>query len=241
MYLKKLLAVALICVSLPLSTLQAQELTNILKEHYKAVGAEKLSNMTSVTTTGKLNQAGLDIPFKQIAMRPNMFRVEGTFQGLTFVQTFNGSEGWSLNPFAMSTDPEPVPADQLDDMKLQSDIDGMLWNWKAKGYSVTYEGEEDVEGTPCYKIRVETDTSNVFTEYLDQDSYMIIKSASKTNMMGVEVESETYYSNYIQVDGIAFPGKIENRYNGNTGEVITVDTVEFDLEYRGDLFDKPAK
>lgn len=241
MYLKKLLAVALICVSLPLSTLQAQELTDILKEHYKAVGAEKLSNMTSVTTTGKLNQAGLDIPFKQIAMRPNMFRVEGTFQGLTFIQTFNGSEGWSLNPFGMSADPEPVPADQLDDMKLQSDIDGMLWNWKAKGYSVTYEGEEDVEGTPCYKIRVETDSSNIFTEFLDQDSYMIIKSASKTNMMGVDVESETFYSNYMQVEGIAFPGKIENRYNGNTGEVITVETVEFDLEYRGDLFDKPAK
>lgn len=241
MYLKKLLAVALICVSLPLSTLQAQELTDILKEHYKAVGAEKLSNMTSVTTTGKLNQGGLDIPFKQIAMRPNMFRVEGTFQGLTFIQTFNGSEGWSLNPFGMSADPEPVPADQLDDMKLQADIDGMLWNWKAKGYSVTYEGEEDVEGTPCYKIRVETDSSNIFTEFLDQDSYMIIKSASKTNMMGVDVESETFYSNYFQVEGVAFPGKIENRYNGNTGEVITVETVEFDLEYRGDLFDKPAK
>ena len=58
-------------------------------------------------------QGGIEIPFIQMAKRPDKVRVEGTFQALTFIQTYNGKEGWSLNPFAGVTDPQPMTEDEL--------------------------------------------------------------------------------------------------------------------------------
>jgi len=236
----KHLAVACLTLLMPFATLQAQTLEEVLKSHYEATGADLMAKKNSVTTTGSLNQGGLDIPFTQISMRPLYFRVEGTFQGLTFIQTYNGTEGWTLNPFGMSTAPEPMAEDVLKQMKSSADMDGKLYDWQAKGNKVELLGSEDVEGTPCFKIKVVTTDSTEYTEYLDKETYMMIKSASKTMMMGVEVLSETYMSNYMLVDGIAFPGRIENRYNGTTGEVITISKVEYDIAYDAALFGKPG-
>ena len=59
-------------------------------------------------------------------------------------------------------------------------------------------------------------------------------------MMGAEVESESFYSNYMQVDGIAFPGKIENRYNGVTGESISIDKIDINPTLDQKIFEKPG-
>ena len=240
MYIKTLAVAAACILTLHTGTLQAQDLKTVLTEHFAATGAEAQSKLQSFTTTGSLNQSGIDIPFKQIQMRPGKFRLEGTFQGLTFIQTYNGTEGWSLNPFGMSSEPEPIPADQLDDLKLQADMDGMLWNWESKGYEVSLDGTEDVEGTSCYKISIVTPDTSTFVQYIDAESYILIKSKSKTKMMGVDVESETYFSNYFVQDGIAIPGRVENRYNGMTGEVISITKVEYNLAYDDALFNKPG-
>lgn len=222
------------------SFVKAQTLDDVLKEYFSAIGQDKLVKTNSLVTTGKFNQMGMEIPFTQYAMRPSSIRVEGTFQGLSFVQTYNGTEGWSLNPFAGSTTPEPLNADEMKSMKVQADMDGVLWNWKDKGHVVTLEGTEDVEGTSCYKIKVTTSDGDVYNYYIDSDSYMLIRVNSKITMMGNQVESDTYFSNYMQVDGIAFPGKIENRYNGAQGEVIIVDKVELNKDLEASLFNKPG-
>ena len=240
MFVKSIAISAAILLAITSGPLKAQDLQSVLSEHFAAAGSEAQSKMQSLTTTGSLNQSGLDIPFKQVVARPGKYRIEGTFQGLTFIQTYNGTDGWMLNPFGMSTDPEPIPADQLEDLKLQADMDGMLWNWESKGYKVTLDGSEDVEGTPCYMISVVTPDTSTYVQYLDADSYLVIKSKSKTKMMGVDVESETFFSNYFMQDGIAIPGRVENRYNGMTGEVITISKVEYNLPYEDTIFNKPG-
>ena len=48
-------------------------------------------------------------------------------------------------------------------------MDGMLWNWKEKGYTVTFDGKEDMEGTSCYKIKVDTKEGDSFTYYIDAE------------------------------------------------------------------------
>ena len=237
--MKKILSAILFLIAVTTTNvLSAQKLEDVLENHFEAIGQKKLKKVETITTKGKLNQMGLDIPFTQISVRPNLFRIEGTFQGLTFVQTYNGVEGWTVNPFANSTDPEPIPADQMRDLKIQADMDGMLWNWKDKGYLATLDSTEEVEGTLCYRVKVVVPEAGTYTSYIDNESYMIIKTKSKSTIMGNEVESESYYSNYMQVGDIAFPGKIENRYNGVTSETIIIESVVLDKEYASPLFDK---
>lgn len=232
-----LLTVVILALSIPG---QAQSLDDIIKNHFAAIGQDNLLKVNSQKLTGKMVQGGIEIPFIQMAKRPDKVRVEGTFQGLTFIQTFDGKDGWSLNPFAGVTDPQPMTEDDLKGMHYQADMDGMLWNWKEKGYTVTFDGKEDMEGTSCYKIKLVTNLEDTFTYYIDSDSYLMLRSNSKMKMMGNEVESDTYFSNYSMTEGMAVPGKIETRVNGQTMGSLVVEKVELNPELSDALFGKPG-
>lgn len=222
--------------------LSAQTLEDVLKQHFTAIGQDKLVKISSMKTTGKLVKNGLEIPFMQFAKRPDCVRVEGTFQGLTFIQTYNGKEGWGLNPFQGATDPQPMGEDELKSMKYSSDIDGMLWNWKDKGYTVTLEGKEDMEGTSCFKIKLDTKEGDSFTYYIDSESFMMIRTNSKVKVQGNDNESDTFFSNYMQVEGLAIPGKVETKNaKGELMMTIVTDKVEINIDMDKSLFEKPVK
>jgi len=237
--MKKIISATLLLLIVASSNLlTAQNLDEVLENHFDAIGQKKLKKVETVTTKGKINQMGIDVPFVQISVRPNLFRVQGTFQGLSFIQTYNGVEGWTVNPFAGTTEPEPIPADQMKELKVQADMDGILWQWKEKGYNVTLDSTEEVEGTPCYRVKVVVPEGSTYVNFIDKESFLLIKTNTKSTMMGAEVESESFYSNYMQIEGITFPGKIENRYNGVTSEIILIEAVELNKEYATTLFDK---
>jgi hypothetical protein len=239
--MKKLLVFLPVLLLISGISLQSQSLDDILKEHFKAMGEDNLLKVNTQRLTGKMLQGGIEIPLAMLSKRPDKVRVEGTFQELKFIQNYNGEEGWNLNPFAGVTDAQPMSEDELKSMKYQSDMDGMLWNWKDKGYTVTYDGKEDMEGTSCYKIKLVTKEGDSFTFYIDSDSYIMIRTNAKVKVMGNETNSDSYYSNYMQQDGIAFPGKIENKQNDQVTGTIVIDKVELNTELADSLFNKPTK
>lgn len=218
-----------------------QSLDNVLKEYFDAMGQEKLVKCETIKATGNIVQMGIEIPFIMYNKRPNSYRTEGTFQGMTFIQAYNGTEGYTINPFTGSTDPQPLSPDELKSMKVQADMDGLLWDYKKKGNTVSLEADEDVEGTPCYTIKILTSDSDQYFYYIDKDSYMCIKNTSIVKVQGADVESDTYMSNFLKVDGVVFPGKIENRYQGETTMVINIDSYELNTKLDDSLFNPPAK
>lgn len=221
-------------------SLLAQSLDEVLAEHFSATGQDNILKVNSQKVTGKVIQSGLEIPFVQYAKRPGKVRIEATLQGLTLIQTFNGTEGWVINPFAGVTTPQPMTEDQLRSIKYQADSDGMLWNWKDKGYQVTLEGKEDMEGTSCYKIKLVTEPGDVFTFYIDADTYIMLRQNAKIKVMGNESESDNYYSNYSMVEGIAMPGKAETKINGQLVVTMIFEKMELNPELEDTMFDKPS-
>lgn len=239
--MKKLTAFLTVLFLVIGNVVMSQSLDDILKEHFTAIGQDNLLKVNTQKLTGKMIQGGIEIPFIQMAKRPDKIRVEGTFQGLTFIQTFNGKEGWSLNPFAGVTDPQPMSDDDLKGMHYQADMDGMLWNWNEKGYTVAFDGKEDMEGTYCYKIKLDTKEGDSFTYYIDTDSYLMLRSNSKVKRMGNEMESDTYYSNYMMTEGMAVPAKIETKMKDQLMGTLVIETVELNTELDDALFEKPVK
>jgi len=223
------------------NSLMSQSLDDILKEHFSAIGQDNIIKVNTQKLTGKMLQGGIEIPFTMMTKRPEKIRVEGTFQGLTFIQNYNGKEGWNLNPFAGVTDPQPMSEEDLKEMHYQADMDGMLWNWNEKGYTVTFDGKDDMEGTSCYKIKVDTKEGDSFTYYIDSDSYLILRSNTKMQRLGNEIESDTYFSNYNMVEGIAVPGKIETKMKDQLMGTLVIENVELNTELDDTLFEKPVK
>lgn len=222
------------------NSLPAQSVDDILKEHFAAIGQDNILKVTAQRMSGKMIQGGIEIPFIQMSKRPDKVRVEGTFQDLTLIQTYNGKEGWSLNPFAGVTDPQQMTEDDLKGMHYQADMDGMLWNWNEKGYTVTYDGKEDMEGTSCFKLKLDTKEGDSFLYYIDSDTYIMLRTNTKMMIMGNETESDTYYSNYSMIEGIAVPGKIETKMKDQLMGTLVVEKVELNIELDDTLFEKPA-
>jgi len=239
--MKKKVAFILASLILMGNLVQSQTLEEVLKKYFSATGQEKLLTVNSMKASGKIVQGGIEIPFLQMNKRPDLVRVESTFQGLTFIQTYNGKEGWNLNPFAGSTVPQPFTDDQMKSMRYQADMDGMLWNWKEKGYTVTLEGNEDMEGTSCFKVKLTTKDGDSFIYYLDSDSYIMLRTNSKIKVQGNDSESNSYFSNYMQVEGMAIPGKVDIKVDGQTVSTIITDKVEINMQLDSTLFEKPVK
>lgn len=218
------------------AVLNAQTLDEILKKHFEAVNQEKLSQVQTAIIKGKINQAGMEIPFAMYQKRPQKLRTEGTFQGMTVLQVFDGDKGWSVNPFMGSTEPQPTPPDQLDQIKDQADIDGYFYNHEKKGYKLELMPEEEIEGARMYVIQLTKPNKDVITSYLDAENFVIIKTKSKMKVQGVDTEIESYLSNYKPIEEIMYPFSIENKMNGQTMMQLSIDSVEFNKEIEDTLF-----
>jgi hypothetical protein len=223
------------------SLVQAQTLEEVLKNYHESVGQEVLLKTSAAQTNGKMIQMGLEIPFTQFAASPNKFRVEATFQGMTMIQSFNGEKGWQINPFAGQTEAQPMGEDELKSMKVQADYEGMFWNWTEKGFQVTLEDNEDVEGTDCYVVKVVTPDSDVIFNYIDSENYIAIKTKIKTTRQGQEIESETFMSNFQEVDGYVYAGKIETKIGGQIASTIVIDEMILNPDIDQAIFESAEK
>jgi outer membrane lipoprotein-sorting protein len=191
----------------------AVSVDDLIARHLTARGgADKLHAITSVTMTGKMRPPGFDGDFQyaETISRPGNVRTEITLQGLTIVQAWDGRSGWQIQPFGGRKDPERLTSDDTKSLQEEADFDGALVDYKAKGNTVEYRGEEDVDGAPAYAIRVKLKNGDEQTYYLDPDAMMVIRVVTKQTLRGAEQQSITDYGDYEKVEGVYFPLEIES-------------------------------
>lgn len=220
----------------------AQTVDELIKKNIDAHGGvQKLKAVKSVKATGKINQQGLEIPITVIQKRPANLRLEVTFQGKTQVGAYDGENGWKIDPFQGSSEPEKVAGDEVKELQEQSDMDGPLVDYKDKGHTVELIGKEDMEGTPVYKLKLTLKNGDVRTIYIDAENYLELRVTSKRKTPGGEIEVDQYLGNYKPINGIVFPFSIETKVKGQTVNQITIDKMELDVAIDDALFKMPAK
>ena len=220
----------------------AETADDVISKHIQAMGGlEKIKSVKTLRMTGKMVMGqGMEAPITIETARPNKLRVEFSFQGMIGVQAFDGSKGWQVMPFMGKTEPEELPADQVEQMKEQADIDGLLVDYKEKGSTLEYLGKGDLEGTPVEKIKLTKKNGDVVTYFIDAESYLVLKQAAKISMMGQQVEGETVLGDYKQVDGITFPFSMESKAVGApAGMVMSFEKIEVNPEIADGRFDMP--
>jgi outer membrane lipoprotein-sorting protein len=237
--MKKYFAFLFATVMLFSLNLKAQDLDEILESHYEVMGMDKVLKTKTIIANGKAVQMGMEFPMTLYQKRPGMVRMEAEIQGTKLVQAYDGTNGWMIAPWTGSMEPQDMSEDQVKGMKQMGDMDGDLYNWNDKGFKVSFEGEDEMEGTPVYKIRLEKEDGDVFTYYLDAENYVILKVDSKVMVQGAEVESSSFYSNFKPVEGMIMPFNIESRVNDQVQMQIVIDSFEVDAEIDDSMFSKP--
>lgn len=220
---------------------QDESLDEILEAHFEVVGQENLLDIQSIQQTGKIYTQGIEIPMTMTMKRPNMMRINANVGGADAVfMAYDGTNGWSLQPWTGSMDPQDLPEDQLKDAVQQADMDGALYNYEEKGHQLSLEGIEEVEGTETYKLKLTLKSGDVMYYFIDAEAYVPIKITSKTTVQGQEFESEQFLSNYKMVDGFAVAHSISTKIMGTTQMQITIDAVEVNPDIDDTYFQKPG-
>ncbi|MCD4698479.1 MAG: hypothetical protein K8S16_19810 [Bacteroidales bacterium] len=221
--------------------MQAQDLNEILDTYFETIGQEEAMKHNSTLSTGKSVMQGMELPFTIMFKRPDKMRLEIDIQGAKIIQAYNGETGWYVNPMAGTTDAIEMSGIQLQEMERQADFDGMLYNYKEKGYTTEYIGTDEMEGTEIHKIKQTDKDGNEFFHYMDADNFVLLKTAAKLKIGESVTEVETLYSNYKEQDGMVMAYSMETRQGGQSISQIIIEEVVFDVEFDDPIFDMPEK
>jgi outer membrane lipoprotein-sorting protein len=224
------------------ATVSAQTVDEIVAKNIEAHGGLKnLQAIKTMKSTGKLVQGGaMEFPFTNYVKRPGSMRIESLIQGQTFVMAYDGTTGWTINPFQGSPDPQKLPQDQVNELVDQADIDGQLVDYKKKGSTLEYIGKDEIEGSPVYKLKLTQKDGDIKYLYLDQETGIELKETSIVKQGDKEMEIDTYYSDYKEVNGVMIAHSMESRVGDQVGSQIVIEKVEVNVPVDDAMFAMPA-
>ena len=157
----------------------------------------------------------VELPFVMELQRGRKQRLEIQFNGQTAVQVYNGSQGWKLRPFLNRHEVEKYSADELKQASAQSDIDGLLIDYAAKGSKVELEGVDQVEGRAAYNLKVTDKNGNVRHDWVDAESFLEVKvEGAPRRLDGKYHPVATYLRDYRSVSGLKMPYLMETFVEG---------------------------
>jgi outer membrane lipoprotein-sorting protein len=229
---------------------QAQTAEKIIESYLETIGgSDKLESVKTIMTEGKAQAQGMEIPITMYQKAHGKQRMDMVFQGQQITQmAFDGEQGWSVN--FMTMEPEKWDAEQSQVMAAEMDFPDPFLNYKEKGYSLSLEGEEEVEGTGCFKVKLTKkpitidgkEEENFQFHYFDKETNVpiMIESFAKSGpQKGQSVK--TYMSDYQEVDGIYFPFSITQKMGDQAVWDMSVVSMELNTEIDDVLFAFPEK
>lgn len=238
---RQLTAVALFALALPGVAL-AMDVPELVGKALDAQGgAAALQAVKSQKAVGKVLTQGMEMPITMTSARPNRMRVDVSVMGMSIVQAFDGTNGWSINPMTGSQDPQPMSPDQTKGFRLQADMDGPLMHWEERGWTGEYVGQEDVEGTAAHRLRIDTKEDTVIDMWFDAESFLLLKQSTKMKVDQGEMETQVFPSDYRQVGDLVVPFAMETRQGGQVMMNMVFESLEFGVPVDEASFAIPAK
>lgn len=198
-------------------------------------GADKLKSIDTVRITAAATVQGTVTPMVIELKRPNLRRQEVTLNGQKVVQTFDGTNGWLLNP-SLGAQAVQMPAMQSAAMKEESEFDSPLLDYKAKNVKVALVGTEDVEGRQAYHLKVTTKDGASRDYYLDANTGLEFRVDGPIQQNGIRGTLSVSMSDYRDVEGVKMPFSLKQSLNGQPVADLRVSTVELNVPLDASLF-----
>jgi outer membrane lipoprotein-sorting protein len=240
--MKTKLLFAILLGLLPLR-LTAQTADEIIKKAIEARGGiDKIKAAQSERITGRVSFAqGIEGTLILELERPHKLYSEVTVEGQKVLRVYDGKSGWTFNPFEGNKDVLPMSADELKDIPDESDQDGPLVDYKAKGSQIELAGKEDLDGKPHYRLKITSKSGEVRSYLVDASTFLTTKWEGLRKVGDQELPWESNLSDYRDVQGLKFPFKIDQGSPGTEyKQTLIVDKIEINPKMDESHFAKPA-
>lgn len=228
-------ASAILLSSLAISAQTAEE---IMAKHAAAIGGSAWDKVHSLKTTSTMIAAGMQVGVIETVVRGKGVRSEIIMDGESGgYEIVTPTGGWSLDlmvPGAKpgETKPAELSAEQVKAGQAQLDPSDDYINYKEKGFTAEFLGKEDLEGTPCYKLRITGKNGISKTVYFEAKTYLKIRDIERVETAQGAMDIATTFSDFKKFpEGIVLAMKAKNDYQD-----ITITEVEINKPVADSLF-----
>ncbi|MBL0155442.1 MAG: hypothetical protein IPP93_19040 [Chitinophagaceae bacterium] len=236
--MKRILFAALALISLSAGAQTADE---VIQKYSAAIGgAEAYTKVNNAVMKGTLSTQGMDLPFSLIVINGRAMRTDVDVMGKQIVSAYKDGKGWKVNPYAGAETKTEVTGSELIDYKTQSSLLNPLMTYAKDGNTVELKGSVSVEGINCFEIDLHFKADGKVTKYfISQSDYTLIKSSSNKTIQGEEMEVETFYSDFKDINGLKFAMDRVQKINGQVFQEVKLTTVDLNTTIDEKIFDNP--
>jgi len=154
----------------------------------------------------------INLPFLMELARPGKMRFELQVAKQTALQVYDGVNGWKLRPYLNRLEVEPYTAEEKKAASNQSELDGPLVDYAAKGTRIELDGTERVEGRDTYKLKLTLKSGDITHVWVDAQTFLEAKIEGQPRRLdGTYHPVEVYYRDYRNVKGLEIPFVLETR------------------------------
>lgn len=206
-------------------------------------GVDKIKAVQSERVTGRISfTGGLEGTFVLELKRPRKMRIEISVEGKKVIRVFDGkSAGWMLNPFAENKDAQAMSDEELKNISEESDFDGPLVDYKAKGSQIELIGKEEFDDKPVYRLKLTKKNGDVRFYFFDAASFVLVKWEGIRRIDDKEFPWESFFSDYREVHGLKYPFQIDQGSPGTEiKQNLVTEKIEIDPQIDDSRFTKPA-
>ena len=217
-------------------SIQSQTADEIIDNYFENTGGkDNWAQLKGIKISASVNQQGMEIPLEIYQMADGKQMQVINFQGKEIKQgVFDGTTLWNTNFMTMKA--EKSDAESTENMKLEmNDFPDSFLNYKEKGYTVELLGEETIDGTETFKLKLTKEPmmvdgkeeESVEFYFFDKESFVPIAVQSEIKSGPAKgMISQVTMSDYDEVDGLYFPFSMSQGVKGSPGAGITISKIE---------------
>lgn len=213
----------------------AQTVDEILQKHFELRGQVNLAKVSAIVTEGNASQMGMEFPFTLYQKRPGKVYNHIKTPDFEIRQCIANGKSWTINPLSGSTEAMPMEGFELNQLKEQAEIDGPLYNYKAKNISLKLLSPEK---TGWYTMQA-TIGKRIVVFSFDAATYDVVQVKFEAEIMGQMYKIRQELRHYKTIEGIRFPTTILTYANGNESLKVEMKTIRLNAVIPDSLFVQP--
>jgi len=238
------LAISALAVCGLAASAQAQTVDAIIAKNLEARGGiAKMRAIHSMVLTARLatpggGQGSLTVRL----LRPDHIREEVTFGAMNSTRAFDGQSAWLHSRESNRENVRPLTGGDLENLQDEAEngIDGPLADHAAKGNKVELVGTEQVEGKPCYKLKITLHSGHLQYQYLDTKTYLEIREEIVRTVDSKDTVIEESVGDYRREGGILFAHSFVSGVVGSPQRTtLTIDKFDLNPPVEKTLFQMP--
>jgi len=237
--MKNFLPILIACVFFVHLPAKAQDGTEFVRAHLKAIGGEAAwKKINSLQFEGKLENEFELIRIKQYLIKGKSYRREMKFGGRTVVDSsqryfvlIHQNKGWKKLPDQKGTNPLPMDSSEMAFYFQDSELEDPFVQSAEKGIRISYAGTEYFNEREYHKFHLSKPGDAQEFCYLDPKTFLIHMRV----VIGSDNDQTKVYEAYKKhTDGLMLPSEIRSPQG-----VLYIDSVRVNPVLKSELFTLP--